>query len=416
MRPDGRVARREFLLGAGLAGVGLGLAACVPSPSTPTPVPTAAPTPTPGSSAAPTATLRPTPTPAPSATPTPTPDLDALRRKIGRLLMVGFRGLELESGSAIDTALRAGLGGVILFDRDQATGGARNIASPKQLLALTKALRAAATTPLLIAVDQEGGRVARLTPAYGFPATRSEAAIGATDDPDEALAAGRSMGRTMASVGIDLDLAPVVDLDIVPTNPAIGALDRSFSKDPAIVAAMADAEIRGLHEHDVRAVLKHFPGLGSATANTDFDRVDVTDSWTDQELDPYRSLFGLGTPDVVMVAHILQRHLDPKLPASLSPKVVDGLLRQQLGWTGPVITDSLGADAITSVYSQDEAVALAIEAGNDVLLFANQGTYQTNLARDLTETIVGLVRRGRITEARLDASVKRVKRLFGPID
>jgi beta-N-acetylhexosaminidase len=394
------------------------LAACVPprsaspAPSAPAPSPSSG-VPSPTSGAAATAT--PPPTAAPTATPIASPDLDALRRKIGRLLIVGFRGLELESGSAIETALKAGLGGVILFDRDQATGGSRNIASPKQVRALTTALRAAATTPLLIAVDQEGGRVARLTPAYGFPDTRSEAAIGATDDPDEALAAGRSMGRTMASVGIDLDLAPVVDLDIVPTNPAIGALDRSFSKDPAVVAAMADAEIRGLHGAGVRAVLKHFPGLGSATANTDFDRVDVTDSWTDAELDPYRTLFGLGTPDAVMAAHIVQRHLDPKLPASLSPKVIDGLLRRQLGWTGPVMTDSLGADAITSVYARDEAVALALEAGNDLLLFANQGKYETHLARDLTETIVGLVRSGRITEARLDASVQRVQQLLGPI-
>ncbi len=408
--------RRRFLHGLGAAGIAAWLAACVPSRTTSPAPPAPSPSTSQPSPSAATAGPSPSATPRPTSAPSPTPDADALRRKIGRLLVVGFRGLELESGSAIETALGAGLGGVILFDRDQATGGPRNIASPKQVLALTKALRAAATTPLLIAVDQEGGRVARLTPAYGFPDTRSEAAIGATDDPDEALAAGRSMGRAMASVGIDLDLAPVVDLDIVPTNPAIGALDRSFSKDPAVVAALADAEIRGLHGEDVRAVLKHFPGLGSATANTDFDRVDVTNSWSDIELDPYRTLFGLGSPDAVMVAHIVQRHLDPKLPASLSPKVIDGLLRKQLGWTGPVITDSLGADAITSVYSRDEAVALALEAGNDLLLFANQGKYETNLARDVTDTIVGLVRSGRITEARLDASVKRVERLFGPID
>src|SRR4029078_13179577 len=100
----------------------------------------------------------------------------------------------------------------------------------------------------------------------------------------------------------------------------------------------------------------------------------VTNSWRDIELDPYRTLFGLGSPDAVMVAHIVQRHLDPKLPASLSRKVIDGLLRKQLGWTGPVITDSLGADAIASVYSRDEAVALALEAGNALLPIAEPGT------------------------------------------
>ena len=132
--------------------------------------------------------------------------------------------------------------------------------SPRQLAALTASLRAAATSPLLIAIDQEGGRVSRLNPAMGFPATRTEAAIGATGDPAVALAAGRAMGATMAA-GIDLDLAPVVDVDVNPKNPAIGALGRSFSADPsAIVAAMAEAEIRGLHEAGVRGHAQALPG------------------------------------------------------------------------------------------------------------------------------------------------------------
>jgi Beta-glucosidase-related glycosidases len=325
------------------------------------------------------------------------------------MLLVGFRGLEVRPADPIAAALADGLGGVILFDRDQTTGGRRNIASPDQLAALTHALRDTASVPLFIAIDQEGGKVSRLNPALGFPATRSEAEIGATDDPDVALEAGRAMGATMAAAGIDLDLAPVVDVNVDPDNPAIGALGRSFSADPSIVAAMAEAEIRGLHEAGVHATIKHFPGLGSANANTDFDAVDVTATWTKAELEPFETLIGAELPDAIMSAHILNRRLDPDAPASLSPATIDGLLRQQLGWTGVVITDDLGAVAITSRFERTEAVARAIEAGNDLLTFANQADYVPDLVAQLLDDIVGLVESGRISEARLDQSVARLE-------
>ena len=172
------------------------------------------------------------PSPSTETSPAPSTDPAALRAKIARLLMVGFRGLEIGPDDDITKALAAGLGGVILFDRDQITGGQRNIASPKQLAKLTAALRAAAPGPILIGIDQEGGKVSRLNPAKGFPATRTQAAIGATGDPANARAAGKAMGTTMQAAGLDLDLAPVVDVNVNPRNPAIGALDRSFSADP----------------------------------------------------------------------------------------------------------------------------------------------------------------------------------------
>jgi beta-N-acetylhexosaminidase len=217
----------------------------------------------------------------------------------------------------------------------------------------------------------------------------------------------------MASAGIDFDLAPVVDLNVNPRNPAIGALGRSFSPDPSIVAAMAEAEIHGLHEAGVRAAIKHFPGLGSAAANTDFAVVDVTKSWTATELEPFETLIGAGLPDAVMSGNIVNHALDPVAPASLSAATVDGLLRQRLGWSGVVVTDDLGAVAITSRYKRSEAVALAIEAGNDLLLFANQASYVPDLAADLIDTIAGLVTSGRIAEARIDASIARLDRIVG---
>ncbi|MEA2608777.1 MAG: beta-N-acetylhexosaminidase [Chloroflexota bacterium] len=411
---QGKVSRRAVLRAIAAGSVGFGLAACagatisfLPSASAGSPAasPTNEPTPTP----APTASA------APIASPSPTSDLATLRRKISRLLLVGFRGLEIQSTDPITVALAGGLGGVILFDKHQQTGGWRNISSPDQLSRLTRALRDAAPLPLIVAIDQEGGRVSRLNPAKGFPATRSEAEVGATGDPAVALAAGRGMGRTMAAAGIDLDLAPVVDVNIDPSNPAIGALGRSFSSDPSVVAAMAEAEIRGLHGAGVHATIKHFPGLGSANANTDFDAVDVTATWTEAELEPFQTLIAAGLPDAVMSAHILNRHLDPDWPASLSPATIDGLLRKKLGWNGVVVTDDLDAVAITSQFTRPEAIARAIEAGNDLLTFANQAHYFPDLVAQLLDEIVGLVGSGRISEARLDQSIARLEALAIPL-
>lgn len=321
--------------------------------------------------------------------------------------MVGFRGLTVGPDDPITEALEAGLGGVILFDRDRISR-TRNIRSPEQLANLIASLREVASANLIVAIDQEGGRVSRLNPAQGFPATRSQADIGGTDDPDEAFRAGQEMAETMAAAGIDLDLAPVVDVNVNPANPAIGALDRSFSDDPSVVAAMAEAEIQGLHEYGIRATIKHFPGLGSASANTDLDQVDVTKTWTEAELEPFETLISAGLPDAVMTGHMVNDTLDPGVPASLSVATVDGLLRRRLNWQGVVITDDLGAEAIVLRYGREEAIALAIEAGNDILLFANQTIYVPGLAGELVETVLGLVASGRISETRIDQSIERI--------
>ena len=396
--------------------VAAGLAACgvqvTPAPSSPLSTPSSA-TPSGTTLASAVPTTSPTTTSAP--TPSPSTDPAALRAKIARLLLVGFRGLEIGPDDPITKALAAGLGGVILFDRDHTTGGQRNIASPKQLARLTAAVRAVAPGQILIAIDQEGGTVSRLNPARGFPSTRSQASIGATGDPAVARAAGKAMGTTMHTAGIDLDLAPVVDVNVNPKNPAIGALGRSFSAHPAVVASMAEAEIRGLHAAGVRSTVKHFPGLGSAAANTDFAVVDVTKTWTAAELEPYRTLIASGVLDAVMSGNIVNRTLDPDgIPASLSAPIIEGSLRGQLGWTGPVVTDDLGAVAITSRFSQADAVARALGAGNDLLVFANQASYVPDLAMRLVDMIEALVAAGHVTEARIDASIARLAVLMSP--
>jgi beta-N-acetylhexosaminidase len=403
---------RRAALQAGLAGgIALFLAACGPGPaltpprSAPAPTPTGTLPPPTGPASAP---------PSPSATPgvTPSPALD-LRRRIAGLLVIGFRGESLADAPWVRDALAAGLGGVILFDRDQLTGGSRNVASPAQVARLTRELRAAAgNRTIVIAVDQEGGRVTRLGPAHGFPAVASEATIGAgTTAAARTWAAG--IAATLAAAGIDLNLAPVVDLDVNPTSPAIGALGRSFSADPDVVVRMATIEVEAHRSAGIRTTLKHFPGIGSSTGNTDVAFVDVTKTWRPIELEPFRRLIAAGTADLVMVGHVLNGQLDPDLPGSMSPAVVTGPLRGELGWDGVVVTDDLQATAIVDTFGRDEAALTALEAGNDLLLIANQQVYEPDVVERTIDAVATAIDRGGLTESRIDTSLARIGRLYG---
>jgi len=336
-----------------------------------------------------------------------------LETMVAGLLVVGFRGQSLDDAPWVRAALDAGLGGVVLFDRDGRTGKARNVHTPAQVRALTAALRdAAGARSLLIAVDQEGGKVTRLSPAHGYPAVASEAEIG-RGTQKTARRWARDLATTLAGAGVTLNLAPVVDLDVNRSSPAIGALGRSFSADPDVVVAMAGIELDAHRAAGVLATLKHFPGIGSSTANTDFGVADVTDTWTRRELDPFRRLIDAGTADAIMAGHVVNRRLDPDNPASFSPAVVTDLLRGELGWEGVVITDDLGAAAIVERHGADEAVLLALEAGNDLLLFANQQAYDPGVVARTVATVTGAVGSGRLDEARIEASWRRVRALLG---
>ncbi len=332
------------------------------------------------------------------------------------MLLVGFRGLTVADADA-DATRRSiatdGLGGVLLFSVDQLTGGLRNVASPDQVRALVSGLASEATVaPLLVAIDQEGGRVARLGPAHGFPDTPSAAEMG-RGDPRSTRAAARAMAETLASVGITLNLAPVVDLAVNPNNPIIAGVERSFSADPAVVINHATAFIEAHHELGIHCAIKHFPGQGSAGADTHLGVVEVSDAWTDAELRPFAALVAAGLPDAVLTAHIFNAALDPNHPATLSVPTITGILRERMGFDGPVISDDLQMGAIRDAYGYEEAIALAIEAGVDLLLIANQLVYEPEVAKRTIDIVEGLVREGRITEERIDASWQRISLLKG---
>jgi beta-N-acetylhexosaminidase len=330
---------------------------------------------------------------------------------IAGLLVVGFRGASLDAAPWVRDALAGGLGGVVLFDRDQRTGGERNVRSPSQVAELVGEIRAAAAgRHVIVSVDQEGGAVTRLSPAHGFPALASEATVG-RGTVTAARTWARGMADTLAAAGIDLNLAPVVDLDVNPRSPAIGALGRSFSADADTVVAMATVEVKALRARGIRATLKHFPGIGSSGVNTDFGVADVTATWSRAELDPFRRLIAAGMADVVMAAHVVDRRLDPAYPASLSPAIVGGLLRGELGWKGPVLTDDLQAAAITTAFGAAEAIVLALLAGDDLLLFANQQAYDAGIVERAVDAVAAAVASGRLPEARVREAWQRVRQL-----
>jgi beta-N-acetylhexosaminidase len=302
---------------------------------------------------------------------------------------------------------------VILFDRDQLTGRERNVVSPAQVRALSRDLRAAAPgRPIIVSTDQEGGVVTRLGPAHGFPAVASEEKIG-SGTAAAARTWAATIATTLADSGLNLNFAPVVDLNVNPRSPAIGALHRSFSADSDTVVRMATIEIDAHRAAGVRTTLKHFPGIGSSTTNTDFGVADVTRTWSPTELEPFRRLIASGHADVVMAGHIVNGQLDPDHPASLSKATVTGVLRGDLGWDGIVVTDDLQAAAIVQAFGADEAVLLALEAGDDMLLFANQQSYDPRIVGRVVDVVAAAVSSGRIPETRIDEAWTRVQRLFG---
>ncbi len=342
----------------------------------------------------------------------PAQPLEALDGPVGRMLVVGFRGTQARKGSRIQKAIREHrLGGVILFRQDVPSGAShRNIRSPDQLRRLTRSLQEAAPYRLLIAIDQEGGEVARLHPADGFQASPSAASLG--EQPvARARRAAQSTAAQLADLGINWNLAPVVDLATKEGSPSIGGLGRSFGAHPEEVTPRAAEVIRAHRAEGVLTAVKHFPGHGSAAEDSHLDLPDITGSWRAEELLPYRRLLEMDLVDTVMVGHLYHRELDSTWPASLSKRVISELLRKRLGFQGPVVTDDLQMRAIRDRYALETTIRRAIRAGADILLFANNTVYQPRIAARAREAMRDLVRGGEIPPERINRSLRRIRKL-----
>lgn len=319
--------------------------------------------------------------------------------RAGRRLMVGFEGTEAPP-ALLERAREGRIGGVILF--------ARNVESAPQTAALVASLQEAALgsparSPLLVGIDQEGGRVNRLSADFTtFPAAR---AFGDAGDPALAREAARITGAELAAVGVNLDFAPVLDVLSNPECAVIG--NRAFGDSPALVGRMGAAVVEGLREAGVAACAKHFPGIGDMAP--DPHEVLPTcrlslDDLRARELEPFRRVIGRRPPACVMVAHALYEEIDPSAPASLSPRFARELLRGELGFGGAAFTDDLDMGAIANPAG---AALTAIRAGADAALICHSEQAQ----EEAFAAIARALREGEIPEAQAAASAARMSEL-----
>lgn len=314
---------------------------------------------------------------------------------IPTLFCLGFLGTAVPDH--LRPALEAGLGGVILF--------ARNLRDLEQICRLTAGLHAAASGPLLVGVDQEGGRVTRLPEPFLAPPPA--AILGALDDAILARDLARAVGRELRAAGFTWNLAPVLDVHSNPANPVIG--DRAFNRDPERVARLGVAAIQGLTEAGVLATAKHFPGHGETAADSHLTLPESPQSearWRAVEFVPFRRAIQACVP-VVMVAHLSCPALDRKAPTSLSHAVITEILRRELGYDGVVVSDDLEMAAIAARFDIGEAAVRFLEAGGDLVLICHDASRQ----RAAMAAVEAALHAGRLSEARLAASLDRIVRL-----
>ena len=333
--------------------------------------------------------------------------LDDLKRRVAGLLIVGFKGTEIDSDSEVAYNLaRLGVGGVILFDEDLTAGGKgkRNVESPEQLKKLVADLkRCAGSRKILVCVDQEGGKV------------NSAMRLGQLDNLDSTYHYAYNLASVLKDCGINFNLAPCVDVNVNDSCPVIALKERSFSAEPDKVTEHAETYIKAHHDNGIITAIKHFPGHGSSAGDSHVGFTDVTGTWSAKELVPFKKLLSSGAADVVMTAHVFNAEIDDAYPATLSAKTIDGLLRQQLGWRGVVLTDDIFMDAIMKNYSVEQAFELALNAGIDMFMLGNNSPsgYKDGCAKLVVDTIVQLVLDGKVRYDRILEASERVAALVG---
>lgn len=338
-----------------------------------------------------------------------------LRRYAAKMLMVGFRGDSVTDFCDAARYVRdLHVGGIILFDVDL-TGtkelGSRNITSKERLSAMTTKLQSLSDGKLIIALDQEGGRVARLKPQYGYTPTVSHEYLGKINSRDTTTHYAAIMARELAESGVNMNLAPDIDI-LNPDCPVIGKLHRAFSADTLTVTQNAEWFIDAHYAYGVTCAVKHFPGHGSSMADSHYGLTDVTNTWDTSELSPFSTLINNGKLQAVMTAHIFNRNIDQDYPATLSHKTLTGLLREKLGFEGLILTDDMYMQGIIDNYSIEEAVTLAINAGADILVMGNNIStgFEPERPFRIVDIIIDAVHAGKISPARLKESYDRINR------
>lgn len=335
-----------------------------------------------------------------------------LKQLLHKMLIIGFEGQDILKNDKITTQIQNGLGGVILFDHYiEDKSKAKNIHSFEQLKKLNQSLQNISDNPLMVCIDQEGGKVARLKKEKGFRESPSAKKI-ASLSHNEAKTAYEDLAFQLQELNINCNFAPLVDLGINKDSKIIYGLDRAYGDDTDTVIKYGEIFMDALDKHKIISVLKHFPGHGSAKGDSHEGFVDITSSWDEIELSPYKSL--LHKTNMIMSAHVFNAKLDEKYPSTLSYNTNTKLLRERLGYDGVLITDDLQMLAIQKHYTKEKAIELAINSGADMIMYCNQlGDDDTNETVDMMEQ---LVQSSKISIDRIKEANIRIDKLFKGIN
>jgi beta-N-acetylhexosaminidase len=335
---------------------------------------------------------------------------DSLDMKIGQMILFGFSGTKASEKSAFYQQIKEGkIGGILIYDRNIAT--TNTAAGLKKMIST---YQQAARIPLFISIDQEGGLVNRLKSKYGFPKMPSQAWMGKMNDTVLTASIAAKAAIAMNGLGINLNYSPVLDVKQA-TNPILGKLGRCFSTKPSVITAQAAAIIDAYHAYGLLSVVKHFPGHGRSTTDSHLGITDVSSRWREDELEPYKNLKAAGKLDAVMMAHVINKQLDASgLPATLSQKIITGLLRDSLHFEGVVISDDMQMHAISSYYGLKQSIKMAIDAGADILMFSNHIAGAKNTGPEAIFNIIKkMVHNGEIPAERINQSFERIMVMKG---
>lgn len=339
---------------------------------------------------------------------------NTLDEMIGEMIILGFRGTEVNNSSRVVKDINEyNIGGIILFDYDvPSKSSPRNILSPNQTRKLISDIKKLTRSDLLIAVDAEGGKVNRLKPEYGFAQIESAQEMG-EEEPQNTFIKASPIGLELAYLGINVNFAPVVDVNINKENPVIGLLGRSFSEEPLKVYEHASYFIDAMHEFNIITAIKHFPGHGSSTEDSHLGLADITDTYNEKkELLPYKKLIQDNKTDIIMTAHVINRNIDQDYPATLSSVFLKDILRDKLKFEGVIVSDDMQMGAIIDNFGFEEAIIKAINGGCNLLILSNNGSiYDEDIAKKAVQAIKKATEEGKIPQKTIINSYNRIKEL-----
>ena len=331
---------------------------------------------------------------------------DPLSADVAEMLMLSFNGSTTLSLSAqlLASHIAAGRVGGVIFSK-------MNVGSRQDVIELIRLFSIDARSLPLLAIDHEGGAVQRLVERQGFSLIPRALDVADTMSLEQARVLYTKAGSELASVGFNLNLAPVLDVHD-PANPPIGQFGRAFSTEPTTIAAYAEAFIDGFSSAGVLCAAKHFPGHGHSRGDSHYELPDITASWTDVEIQPYEQLIADRKAKIIMGGHLRLASIEKEpIPTTLSKAVTRGLLREKLGFRSVIMTDSLDMDAVLGTLTRRDAVIKAISAGNDILMIKNVGLFDPYLPQNVLAWVRDAIKEGVLRERDIVDAAERVRKV-----